>query len=144
MDCREWGAKEMSLPERLHKDLALSEQVMQLLDGLTEVPKDITALVLNAYGTTEFKLDLRVTYLRRVHHFCFYSARWCDDEWSLRDACGIATLRAPAQPECRPGEWSAAHEQRLESFLRCVRLGCQEDRCQHRPAGGSIIFPAHT
>ena len=83
MDCREWGAKEMSLPERIHKDLALSEQVMQRLDGLTEVPKDITALVLNAYGTTEFKLDLRITYLRRVHHFCFYAARWCDDEWSL-------------------------------------------------------------
>ncbi|CAE7796868.1 unnamed protein product [Symbiodinium sp. CCMP2592] len=112
--------EEMSLPERLLKDLALSEQVMQRLDGLTEVPKDITALVLNAYGTTEFKLDLRVTYLRRVHHFCFYSARWCDDEWSLRDACGIATLRAPAQAECRPGEWSAAHEQRLESFLHSV------------------------
>ncbi|OLP92663.1 hypothetical protein AK812_SmicGene25492 [Symbiodinium microadriaticum] len=112
--------QEMSLPERLLKDLALSEQVIQRLDDLTEVPKDITALVLNAYGTTEFKLDLRVTYLRRVHHFCFYAARWCDDEWSLRDACGIATLRAPAQPECTPGEWSAAHEQRLESFLGSV------------------------
>ncbi|CAE7675351.1 SRRT, partial [Symbiodinium microadriaticum] len=112
--------QEMSLPERLLKDLALSEQVIQRLDGLTEVPEEITALVLNAYGTTEFKLDLRVTYLRRVHHFCFYAARWCDDEWFLRDACGIATLRAPAQPECTAGEWSAAHEQRLESFLGSV------------------------
>ncbi|CAE7289106.1 SRRT, partial [Symbiodinium sp. CCMP2456] len=112
--------QEMSLPERLIKDLALSQQVIQRLDGLKEVSKDITALVLNAYGSTEFKLDLRVTYLRRVHHFCFYAARWCDDEWSLRDACGIATLRVPAQPECTPGEWSAAHEQRLESFLGSV------------------------
>ena len=141
LDCRNWGTKEMSLPERLLKDLALSEQVIQRLDGLTEVPEEITALVLNAYGTTEFKLDLRVTYLRRVHHFCFYAARWCDDEWFLRDACGIATLRAPAQPECTAGEWSAAHEQRLESFLGSVQLACQEVCQQHRPARNYIPCP---
>ena len=113
----------MSLPERLLKDLTLSEKVIRCLDSLARVPTDITSLVLNVDGSTEFKLDLRILYLRRVHHFCFYMARWCDDEWSLRDACGVAVVREPAQPGCTPGTWSTEHEERLESFLANAWLG---------------------
>ncbi|CAE7375648.1 unnamed protein product [Symbiodinium natans] len=113
--------QEMSLPQRLLKDLDWSEQVIQRLDGLMQ---DITNLMLNVEGSSEFRLDVRILYLRRVHHFCFYSACWCDDEWSLRDACGVAVVREPAQPGSAPGAWTSSHEERLERFLANAQLGC--------------------
>ncbi|CAE7324883.1 unnamed protein product, partial [Symbiodinium pilosum] len=114
--------QEMSQPEQILKDLALSEDVIRRLDGLLGVSEDVTKLLLNVEGSTEFKLDLRVLYLRRVHHFCFYAARWCDDEWSLRNACGVATVRERPSAPCKSGTWSAAHEERLRSFLGNVHL----------------------
>merc|ERR1712136_354344 len=44
-------------------------------------------------ATPETQLDLQVTYLRHVHHFCFYSALWCDDEWDLHRRCGAVVVR---------------------------------------------------
>ncbi|CAL1170443.1 unnamed protein product [Cladocopium goreaui] len=84
---------EMSLPERLQRDLELSAEVLRRLDALLEVCHEATEYILQYPGSTELKLDLQVLYLRRVHHFCFYAASWCQDEWALRDRCGAVALR---------------------------------------------------
>eukprot|EP00931_Biecheleriopsis_adriatica_P094059 TRINITY_DN67765_c0_g1_i1.p1 TRINITY_DN67765_c0_g1~~TRINITY_DN67765_c0_g1_i1.p1 ORF type:complete len:323 (+),score=76.56 TRINITY_DN67765_c0_g1_i1:2-970(+) len=113
---------EMSNRKRLAKDEALSSQVIKHLDSLMGVPAEVTEAVLGFKGSVEFKLDLQVLYLRRVHHFCFYSAMWCKDEWSLRSNCGVAILREGLQAGPPEDAWATAHEQRLEDFLSTATL----------------------
>eukprot|EP00435_Cladocopium_sp_Y103_P044716 s2119_g12.t1 len=110
---------EMSLPERLQRDLELSAEVLQRLDALLEVCHEATEYILQYPGSTELKLDLQVLYLRRVHHFCFYAASWCQDEWALRDRCGAAALRSGKRPSSilEESDWTFEHEKRIEKFL---------------------------
>ncbi|CAK0822140.1 unnamed protein product, partial [Prorocentrum cordatum] len=73
----------------------------------------------------EAKLDLRVLYLRRVHHFCFYAAEWCPDEWELRERCGTGMVRTAVEEDAgavKPGPWTDAHEKRLAAFLETSGL----------------------
>jgi len=97
---------EMSHPNRIQKDEALSARVVRLLDGLVGVAPE-------------------VLYLRRVHHFCFYAAAWCEDEWDLRKRCGTAVLRdglGGAGMAAAEGEWAKAHDERLQHFFESARL----------------------
>jgi len=112
---------EMSHPDRVLKDAQLSEQVVRRLDALMGVGREVTEALLGRKGTPEQRLDLQVLYLRRAHHFCFYAARWCGDEWELRAHCGPALLRGGGVPGAvapAEGEWAQAHGQRLEHFLK--------------------------
>ena len=100
----------------------MSTQVILRMDELHDIPRDLTSYLLNVKGTTEFKLDLRVMYLRRVHHFCFYAAKWCKDEWSLRDVSGAAILREPYKEGQGEAAWAVEHEKRIQQFLAAARL----------------------
>lgn len=111
---------EMSHPNRIQKDEALSARVAQRLDALLGISPEDTKALLGQPGVSKLKLDLQVLYLRRVHHFCFYAAAWCKDEWELRDRCGHALLRdglSGAGQEAAEGAWAKAHDERLERFL---------------------------
>ncbi|CAK0876267.1 unnamed protein product [Prorocentrum cordatum] len=117
-------------------DEALSARVVRHLDGLLGIEGDrraqtvlrgeVTRAVLGRAGSREQKLDVQVTYLRRVHHFCFYSARWCEDAWDLERRCGAVFLRGAAEDgeveapaDAGPGE---ARERAIERFLGEARL----------------------
>lgn len=118
---------EMSNPERILKDVELCARVVRKLDSLTGVPAEVTeAFVTWLNGAdAEARLDLQLVYLRRVHHFCFYGCAWCDDEWELRRRCGAALLRGEFSkdgPAPAEGDWSQAHQQRIESFLEGASL----------------------
>ncbi|CAK9012293.1 unnamed protein product [Durusdinium trenchii] len=64
------------------------------------------------------RLDVRIrVYLRRVHHFCFYSAQWFKDEWELRERCGTATLRETSTVHPSGGERTRRHEANIKDFL---------------------------
>ncbi|CAK0878803.1 unnamed protein product [Prorocentrum cordatum] len=121
---------EMSLPDRICKDEALSAQAVRLLDELAGVPSSVTDALLSTgvsqeSGGLQAKLDLQVLYLRRVHHFCFYAAEWCSSEWDLFRNCGAVMLRDALPNDATgvtPGPWTDAHEQRLAFFLTTAQL----------------------
>eukprot|EP00927_Polykrikos_kofoidii_P083418 TRINITY_DN8530_c0_g1_i4.p1 TRINITY_DN8530_c0_g1~~TRINITY_DN8530_c0_g1_i4.p1 ORF type:complete len:1168 (+),score=275.69 TRINITY_DN8530_c0_g1_i4:136-3504(+) len=131
---------EMSLPARLREDLTLSAQVVRKLNAAMLIPQDITEALVSAHdkepvageASDEAKLDLQVLYLRRVHHFCFYAAVWCEDEWELFRRCGPALLRDEGGEAAgqtggnggglTSGVWTAAHTKRLTAFLAKPRL----------------------
>jgi len=115
---------EMSHPEQIQRDLALSARVVRQLDALLGVPSKTTELLLGHAGSHEAKLDLQLLYLRRVHHFCFYGATWAENEWDLLQSSGPAVLRAPLMHDPAPGIgiWAESHMRRLERFLATVRL----------------------
>lgn len=93
------------------------------MDELHGIPGEIASYILGVEGPTEFKVDLRVLYLRRVHHFCFYAGKWCKDEWTLRDSCGAAVVREPFQQAEGQGDaWVSAHEKRIQDFLATICL----------------------
>eukprot|EP00930_Biecheleria_cincta_P045873 TRINITY_DN3160_c0_g1_i2.p1 TRINITY_DN3160_c0_g1~~TRINITY_DN3160_c0_g1_i2.p1 ORF type:complete len:970 (-),score=161.98 TRINITY_DN3160_c0_g1_i2:598-3507(-) len=111
---------EMSNPERIRGDEAISALVVKRLDALMGVDTAVTNALLSHEGSTELKLDLQLMYLRRVHYFCFYAATWCMDEWDLRRVCGTVVLRqglAAGSVADEEGSWSASHVRRLEEFL---------------------------
>lgn len=121
---------EMSHPDRIQKDEALSAEVVRRLDRLTGVAPEATEALLGRQALPIAKLDLQVLYLRRVHCFCFYAAAWCDHEWDLRQRCGAAALReslSGAGKAAAEGEWAKAHDERLQCFLETAEL--------QRPAG---------
>lgn len=115
---------DMSKPERIQKDLILSRKAIELLDGLLGVSPSATKALLDFEGEDETKLDLQVMYLRRVHHFCFYSGHWCKDEWELRDKTGaVAILRsACVEQENRSSDWEVDHEKRISSFFQTAKF----------------------
>lgn len=113
---------EMAHPDRIRKDQALSARIVRHLDQLAGVQPQETEALLNHEGSTVEKLDVQVLYLRRVHHFCFYGAAWCKDEWDLRQRCGNALLRDHAADSVTEGEWAQKHDQRLEHFLASAAL----------------------
>jgi len=115
----------------INADVDLSAIVIRKLDSLLGVPGDVTnALLDRTSESRESQLDLQVTYLRRVHHFCFYSALWCDDEWDLRRRCGAVVVRdvlaeEDAQDPKKEQEevaWRHDRNQRLKHFLENVRF----------------------
>eukprot|EP00930_Biecheleria_cincta_P054990 TRINITY_DN41363_c0_g1_i1.p1 TRINITY_DN41363_c0_g1~~TRINITY_DN41363_c0_g1_i1.p1 ORF type:complete len:750 (+),score=85.53 TRINITY_DN41363_c0_g1_i1:127-2376(+) len=111
---------EMSSPDRITKDVALSARVIKCLGKLCGVQSTLMESLLSHAGPPELKLDIQIMYLRRAHHFCFYTAVWCKDEWELRDKCGRIVLRhrLPADSKAaEEGDTAAAHERRLEQFL---------------------------
>jgi len=118
---------EMSEEGRIVKDEILSARVVHQLDELSGIGQEVTGVLLGQEGTPEAKLDLQILYLRRVHHFCFYGATWCDDEWDLRDRCGATLLReglervSATPPEKVEEVWAASHERRLDNFLSTPR-----------------------
>jgi len=138
---------EMAKPERIAADVCLSAEVVRKLDNLVGVPADITSSLLGQEMPDELKLDLQVLYLRRVHHFCFYAAAWCVDEWELRERCGTAVLRdvsneaAVNKPEqSDEGEWAHAHEQRVKNFL--ATAACQRPQpptAETEPVAGRVM-----
>ncbi|CAK0829801.1 unnamed protein product [Prorocentrum cordatum] len=85
---------------------------------------EVTQAVLGWAGCSEKKLDVQVTYLRRVHHFCFYSARWCEDAWDLDRNCGTVFLRGVAEEGEMPadGGWEEARERSIARVIREARL----------------------
>ena len=113
---------EMASKERLEKDLVLSAKVIHHLDDLLQIPEGVTSSVLDSKGSTEQKLDLQVIYLRRVHHFCFYAGEWFQDEWSLRDSCGVVAVRDHSQDATLQTSWSTSHEKRISDFLATADL----------------------
>eukprot|EP00435_Cladocopium_sp_Y103_P018278 s3539_g4.t1 len=95
---------EMSCPERLRKDMELSEQVIRKMDALFGISTDATA-VLSHQLDTERQLDILL--LREV------------DEWTLRDCCGAAVLRETSSTSgSGASAWAAGHEKRLHDFLQ--------------------------
>ena len=113
---------EMASKERLEKDLVLSAKVIHHLDDLLRIPEGVTSSVLNSEGSTEQKLDLQVIYLRRVHHFCFYAGEWFQDEWSLRDSCGVVAVRDHSHATFAETSWATSHEKRINDFLATASL----------------------
>lgn len=111
---------EMSSPERLKKDVELSAKVIRKMDDHFGISADATTAVLSHQLDTERQLDIQILYLRRVHHFCFYSGKWCKDEWTLRDCCGAAALRETpsASGDSGPSVWAVGHEKRIHDFLQ--------------------------
>eukprot|EP00929_Paragymnodinium_shiwhaense_P115535 TRINITY_DN8448_c0_g1_i3.p1 TRINITY_DN8448_c0_g1~~TRINITY_DN8448_c0_g1_i3.p1 ORF type:complete len:728 (-),score=190.60 TRINITY_DN8448_c0_g1_i3:281-2464(-) len=110
---------EMSHPEQLQKDLQLSMQIVRQLDSLLGLPPSHSEEVLSLLSeapaeAVQARLDLNLTYLRRVHHFCFYGASWCSNEFDLHAKCGSVVLRDMSQAP--PGVWSEGHEKRLNDF----------------------------
>ena len=96
-------------------EFSSSTEVIERMDELHGVSKEITSSLLDFCGNTELKLDLQVLYLRRVHHFCFYSGKWCRDEWTLRILCGAATVREPYRQDDTDMEiWAIGHEGRIK------------------------------
>ena len=83
------------------------------MDELHGISTEITSSLLEFDGSTELKLDLQVIYLRRVHNFCFYAGKWCKDEWTLRDRCGVATVRESCTGATE-GIWALDHEKRIK------------------------------
>ncbi|CAK0858778.1 unnamed protein product, partial [Prorocentrum cordatum] len=102
---------------------ALSAKVVRHLDMLMGIPSEVTQAVLGWAGSSEKKLDVQVTYLRRVHHFCFYSARWCEDAWDLYRNCGAVVLRGVAEEgEAVDSSLEEARERSIARFLGEARL----------------------
>jgi len=125
---------EMSSTSRLEKDAELSAQIVRRLDALVGVPAEATEALIDHRGAAAAKLDLQVLYLRRVHHFCFYAALWCDDAWDLSNRCGAALVRdSGTDKSVEEGDWAKAHEERLRSFMATAEFkrpsalqSCQE------------------
>jgi len=125
---------EMSSTRRLERDAELSAQVVRRLDTLMGVRAEATEALLARRGAAATQLDLQVLYLRRVHHFCFYAALWCDDAWDLSKRCGAALVRdGGAGESVGEGDWAMAHEGRLRGFLATAEFkhpsalqSCQE------------------
>lgn len=119
---------EFTSPDRLARDLQLVTQVVERLDKLVGIPAEVSsALAENCVGSIVEKLDLRVLYLRRVHHFCFYNAAWCADEWELKQRHYSAVLRQlrPAKDTfTADSEAVQAHESRIQKFLATATFGC--------------------
>jgi len=115
---------EMQGPERVRKDRDLSARVVRHLDMLNGIPRETTEALLTVEDgrDDEASLDLQVLYLRRAHHFCFYAAAWCEDEWELKARCGPALVRGCTEKPVAEGTWAAAHDHRLEEFLASAKL----------------------
>jgi len=116
---------EMSHPDRIRKDEAISARIVRHLDSLFGIKPEITQALLGAVGSPEAKLDLQLLYLQRVHHFCFYAATWGKDEWDLKNTCEVAMVRMHvdcAQQAPAEGAWARLHEKRLEAFLASAQL----------------------
>jgi len=113
---------EMSHPLQILMDEALSSRLVTHLDSLMGLGPQTAAVLLGSCRDPQEQLDLNVLYLRRVHHFCFYSGVWCKDPWELRDRCGVQILRsedgeAAQTISCTAPVAARAHRQRLERFL---------------------------
>ena len=66
-------------------DVDLSAIVIRMLDSLLCAPGDVTnALLDRTCESRDTQLDLQVTYLRHVLHFCFFTPPCGDDVWALR------------------------------------------------------------
>ena len=54
-------------------------QVIRKMDDHFGISSDGTSALLSHQLDIEKQLDIQILYLRRVHHFCFYSGKWCKD-----------------------------------------------------------------
>jgi len=107
-----------SRPAQLAADTEAAAELIAALDAAAGLPASGTQRLLAAGGEEPgARLDLRVLYLRRVHHFCLYSAAWCLDERELLQRCGTACLRAQGEAWAGDRAWATEHGQRLRRFL---------------------------
>merc|ERR1712137_325181 len=114
----------MSTPAQLKRDVELSRQVISHLDSLTGVPQLTEILVGNlSCGDSALQLDIQLMYLRVVHHYCYYSSVWGEDEWDLVQKAGITFLRGTGEAG-QPGEdlWVRRHQCALNDFLASAAL----------------------
>ncbi|MCQ2816846.1 MAG: DUF3546 domain-containing protein, partial [archaeon] len=81
--------------ERIKEDLELSKQIIEIFDKQNEIEGNLlleeNELTLNK--SDQFKLDLNILYLRRVHGFCFYCIEKYEDERNLSTKCDNSHLR---------------------------------------------------
>lgn len=108
---------------RIRADVGLSSRVIKKLDTLMSIPTELSAKIFSYYVEPEKQLDIQVTYLRRVHHFCFYSARYCEDEWELLRECGAVAVRGSrdvSHQDVDESEWVRLRDIRLEDFIATV------------------------
>ena len=63
--------------------IPFSCQVIRKMDDHFGISSDATSALLSHQLDTERQLDIQILYLRRVHHFCFYSGKWCKDSDSV-------------------------------------------------------------
>lgn len=115
----------VDLDARVATDLHLAAEVITALNAERGVtPADTDAVLTAGDGDEPVKLlDLRLLYLRRVHHFCFYRAELFEDALDLSHRCGIACLRAqsaclqPPAAAAAAGAAAGAHEGKLRHLL---------------------------
>lgn len=119
----------MGTAEQMEQDLEAAQQFVERLDkalGIvgSEGGASLQELAAKA-GSAEAKLDLHILYLRRVHHFCFYTGLLCENERDLVDRCGMVCLRAPpgeageagAEAQEADAKWRAQHNERIQRLL---------------------------
>ena len=68
--------------------IPFSCQVIRKMDDHFGISSDATSALLSHQLDTEKQLDIQILYLRRVHHFCFYSGKWCKDNDSASSSMG--------------------------------------------------------
>jgi len=109
-----------SQPQCVLADLSLTSALITKLDALSGLSEATTKQVLEAKaGQAEAQLDLRVHYLRSVHHFCFYSAVHASDARGLAKQCGVACLRRGGKVPSAQGQspWAVEHSARARQAL---------------------------
>lgn len=110
---------------RVMKDAVTSKKIVSVLDkeremdsrGILDSPSDND----EDAGTARAQLNRYITYLRRVHLFCFYCAEQFDSEEELHRACGEKQhlrARRRADHEATPEEGNE------QSFLFLTSLLC--------------------
>jgi len=109
----------MSETGQLENDLAFSKKIIARLDSFTGVQTS-SELLSNTWskGDSTLQLDIQIMYLRTVHHYCYYSSLWCEDEWELVDRAGAAFLRSHGMSGLDSERfWMLSHECTSKQFL---------------------------
>ena len=76
-------SKRLAMQARHRGFRVANGQVIRKMDDHFGISADATTAVLSHQLDTERQLDIQILYLRRVHHFCFYSGKWCKDSDSV-------------------------------------------------------------
>eukprot|EP00916_Digyalum_oweni_P027448 GHVL01044911.1.p1 GENE.GHVL01044911.1~~GHVL01044911.1.p1 ORF type:complete len:786 (-),score=117.57 GHVL01044911.1:3158-5515(-) len=101
---------EMSMSSRIAKDVSLSAEIIKKLNNHMEIDSSNDVLF-QSVRPLSLQLDLQLQYLRRVHHFDYYSCEHCDNERELFDKAGPCFLRP----------FVICHEEQPSSPIQWVR-----------------------
>jgi len=119
-------------PARLEKDAVLTAELIEKMDAATGVPQAQTTAILAHGSDVTHKLDLRLLYLRRVHHISYYEGIMCKDERELASRSGVAFLRAP---------WTGAPSALVDSEASKAWITGLDERVQKLLASASLKRP---